>query len=314
MRRALIGSVAMHATVMAVVVFGLPDLAHREVEIIPITLVPEMEVAERTQAPAQAPELPKEPPPEPKQKPPPPPEPQAAKPPPPPPPPPPEPVPEPQVALAPPEPKPEPAPEPEPEPEKVATPPPPPPKPKPKRKVEVAKDKPKPEPQPEPEDTFLRDLEEKLAKAPQPEPEKKEDDFLDSMDDLLDSLPKDQRQAQSTTRVAASNAPIGSRLTISEEDAIRRHVEERWNANFGAKGVREMWVELRIRVTESGAVVSVERLKSSHSLANPTFQSFVESAQRAIWRSEPLPIPRQKFPLFRNGFVMKFSPTGMNLL
>jgi TonB family protein len=329
MTRGFFLSLAFHSVVVALAAFGLPQLWDPPIvqdSAIPIDVVT---IAERTQAPTPAavPEVAApepQPAPEPQvaeAQPPqaaPPPAPEAATPPPPaavePPrieaqevavatltPPEPEPV-----AVSEPEPEPEPAPEPEPEtlemqpepePEPVVVPAP---KPKPKRPQLAEAPKPK---QPE-----------KKKEKPKPKPE----DFTQSVLKTLAKVRKAAPTPAPAQQVANAQdqrmvAPPGERLTISEEDAIRVRVSRYWVFNWGAKGAENLTVELQIKVLEDGTVHDVRVLSSGGTNDPRLMEAFVDSAIRAVRRASPLPIPRNKYALFKDRIVMNFTPKDMGI-
>ncbi len=292
-------SIILHAAVLILVYFGLPDLFKPEEAINQPIPVAVYVVSEETTLPPATPE----PEPEPAKEPPPPPEPEeiAELPPPPEPiampePPPPEPLPE-----KTPEPLPSPLKVAEPDPEKI--PPPPPPKP-----VQVAKAKPKPEPK---------------AK-PKPKPEPDPPDFSSLLVDLA-SKPRTQEtpdretakekpkaeaapsEAASTRRAAeVRNEP----LSLSVIDAIRRQVESKWNVPIGAYEVEELWVEIRIVLQTDGEVHDVEIIDIER-MGRPgeeNFRAMAESAERAVWLASPLrQLPPEKYDLWQE-ITLIFRP------
>jgi outer membrane biosynthesis protein TonB len=228
------------------------------------------------------------------------------------PPPPPEPEPEPEPAKAPEPPPPpkeiakaEPEPPPEPEPEKAPKPPAPPkaatPAPRP---APAPKAKPKPPPRPKP----------KVAEK-QPEPPKPED-FLSRMRKAVAKHEPPPVTPPPQPRLARADVPttrlgdFSKRLTMSEEDAVRRHIARCWNPPSGARDVRDMEVRIIGNLRRDGLVhrVRVVDGDKARMRQDPFFRTFAESALRAFYKCGQLPLPPDKYEswkAFNIGFNLK---------
>ena len=213
--------------------------------------------------------------------------------------PPPEPEPEPVV----PEKIAEPAPEAEPEPA-VEEPAPP------KPVEQVVKPKPKPKtvkrPPPKPK------LRPKIASKP-PEPKKKQPEFDPGR--LVAKLDKKLKERQrrvaaqlksdvapvALPRQAAISTKIGQQVTISELDRIRTHIARNWNPNTGAPGIELMVVRIRIFLKADGSLSRRPEVIDENSAGQSAqvFRAFRESALRAVLKSVPLPVPREKYDAWR---------------
>ncbi|HYC05442.1 MAG TPA: energy transducer TonB [Azospirillaceae bacterium] len=297
MRTATILSGVLHVTLFLIAVFGLPSPDQRLVmapEPIPVDIVDISELT-NTRIDEPKPEPPKPEPPKPaptvpqEQPPPPPPEAQAE-----PEPPPPMKEPEPpKVAEVPPEPKPV-EPEPKPELKKLAE------LPKPKEPETKPLEPPKP--------------------LPKKEPPKKEEPKKQELASVLQNVlkMKDPAEKQEKTEEKAepqrptSEAPSRSdRLSLSEEDALRRQITQCWNVDPGAKGVQEMSAEFRVFFDDGFQVEKVEYLRGSGSTSDPSFRSFVESARRALLvpKCSKLNLPADRAG--ERSIVINFSPRDM---
>ncbi|MDJ0942515.1 MAG: energy transducer TonB [Kiloniellales bacterium] len=305
MRGGMISSTLLHLAVLIVIAVGLPDFG-RDLEVappIPVEIAtiddltrpkpsktqkPEPKVAE-VEEPQEIPDAP-----------PPPPRPVAA------PPPPPEPAPEPQQQAAlpdptPPEPTPEPEPEPLPLPEPEA-------KPEPKEEV---KEKPKPKP---PAPRPNRKPQVKLAKKPEKKKEEPKEDrlasILNNVDQLKKEIPtpseeKKQEAPQSRQQVSA----LDQRVTISEKDAIIRHVSRCWNVPAGARDAEKLIVGLRVYLHVDGTVQRTQ-IEDLSRLRDPFFRAAAEAADRAVRRCSPLPTPNKDYSAWRV-MLLNFDPSEM---
>ncbi len=299
MRTGILLSGLLHLVLIVLTVLGLPRWTKPEPweeERTSIDFI--IEVAEQRSVPPETPEAPAEeakveppPPPEP-----PPPEPLVAKAP--------EPLPPPREVAnvepeppPPPEPKPAqaPKPPPKPEPPKVATAPPPP--------VPTPKAKPKPPPKPKPKPKV--EVEEKKPEPPKP------DDFLSRM---RKAVAKHEAPAPppQLARAVVPNTRLqdfGSRLTMSEEDAVREHIRRCWIEPAGARNVKDMEVRIVGSVGRDGVVqkVDVAERDKIRMREDPFFRTLAESAMRAFLKCPRLPLPPDKYESWKT-FDITFKP------
>jgi len=227
--------------------------------------------------------------------------------------------------VAEPEPVPEPAPEPEPKEEQVAAlppqpkpvPEPPPPEPLPQELAqpevpplpELPRAKPTPPPKEDDFESMLKDLSRELEdarpKPPEPKPEP-EPDFLDQLAATLDKEPEPEP-------IRAQKTPIlGERLTISEEDALSRHIEPCWNVQIGARNPEELAVDIRLYMNRDGTVRRAEVIDRGRMSSDRFYKAAAEAAMRAVLnkRCQPLPIPPHKYEQMKS-FVYHFDPSKM---
>ncbi len=225
----------------------------------------------------------------------------------------PEPAPQPKPTPAPekaPEPKPEKAPEPTPKPEPAPeedTPPEPPESPAPPETEGKMADV-RPRAKPEPPDAFTQ-IEEVVGDLARQADEKAEEE----KDAGGGKTGEDQSLSEMLGGIGGSETPhkATQKLTISEIDAIRHKVQKNWNLPAGAKNAREMVVRIRLRVAPDGRVLEATIVDRGRMRDNPFFRSMAESARRAVFAASPLPIPEDKYGLFEQGVVFKFSPEDM---
>ena len=216
------------------------------------------------------------------------------------------------------DPEPAPAkPEPEPEPPKeTKTPPPPPP---------VVADVPPPPipekaPEPKPEPKPKKKVEKKpdATKPPQNLPKmkpkmkvrkKKEPKDL-NFDSVLQSVAETEPAKQAAPQTATA---IGTKLTISELDAIKYQIGQCWNIPAGARDAENLIIELSVDMNPNATVRQV-RLIDSGGLYNSDsfYRAAADSAMRAVLnpRCSPLKLPLDKYKTWST-FTFNFNPKDM---
>jgi outer membrane biosynthesis protein TonB len=280
MRMGIVLSGVLHLTLVGLAVVGLPRWFRPEPvseQAIPVEFI--AEVAERRAVPAAPPppepvaeEAKLEPPPEPIEE-------------------------EPEVEPPPPEPAPVEAPEPEP-PQQVATlepePPPEPPPPEPPKVAAPApipapapKAKPKPPRKPEP-------------KTPAKQP--KQEDFLDRMKQVVAKHEPEPPPPPRAPAARSALETVANRLTMSEEDAVRRHIIRCWNPPVGARDAQDMEVRIVGTIRRDGVVQQVDVVADDKARMQdePFFRAFAESAMRAFYKCQRLPLPPEKYDSWKN--------------
>lgn len=307
MRKAFIASILFHLGVVVVALVGIPVSVPLPVEIVDTMEVDiaDLTVTTKNQKPPRKveetkDEEPPKPPPAPKPRP------------------------------APPEPEPEPEPAP-PEPEKAEEQPAPPPPPEPKES-EVAKPEPEPAP-PEPPKEQKVAIVTPVAK-PRPKPAKKKDDFesmlktidlndesVDSPDEKskeenffdkldLDSIETEEKpKPREKTQIATI---LGTRLTVTEIDAVRRQFENCWNVPIGARNPEELIVEVKVRVNRDRTVRDAVIVDQARTASDTFYRTMAESAYRAVKnpKCSPLKLPPDKYDGWKEMTVV-FDPSGM---
>lgn len=321
MREGMAASAALHIILLLVIILGVPRIARELPEYRPPVPVDIVDVSELTNLSVEDSPTPADPtPPKPVAAAPKPveqPTPKAVsapanKPPPPPPEPTPEPVketppeptpPEPVIAEKPPEPVPEKTPEPVPDaiPEKL---------------VEAPKPAPVPVSKPKPPPPKVKVVE----KPPEDEKPSTTDDFLNSVLKNVASAPDQKAERQSKVAQDAPPAPMsannntgkrGDRLTISEQDALRRHVSQFWSPPVGARGAETMVVVISVDMNPDRTVRTAQAVDGGRLASDPFFRAAADSAVRAVLRASPLtPLPPEKFDEWRT-IKITFDPREM---
>ena len=150
-----------------------------------------------------------------------------------------------------------------------------------------------------------------------PKPEKKEKVDEKSFDSLLKNLSQDKPTEEATEetplkaeegKVAGSSGLVSDKLTISQEDALRRQIEQCWNIPTGARDVQDMIIEVRIEVNPDRTVRSAEILDSGR-MGDAFYRAAAESAKRAILnpRCSPLELPQDRYESWKV-MTLRFNP------
>lgn len=196
--------------------------------------------------------------------------------------------------------------------------------------VPVAKEPPKPEEKKEPKkdkavtvdpdappDKNKKDKKPKEKKeVPPKEPPK---DFSSVLKNLAD--PKDRPSAQElldqklkeiAAPEAAQNAPLGERMTMSEQDALRSQLERCWNVPFGAKDAEDMIVDIFMVINPDRTLREARIVDTARYNSDSFFRAAADSALRAV-RSDlcsPFELPPDKYNTW-NTITVSFNPKDM---
>ncbi|MDE1900544.1 MAG: energy transducer TonB [Alphaproteobacteria bacterium] len=213
-----------------------------------------------------------------------------------------------QPTPPPPKPQPKPAPTPPPQqqppaPEKPQPPTPKPPEPpKPEEKAEAIKPKidkkpkpvEKPKPQPDLMASVLKNVEQ-LKNTPQVK--------------APDQKTPVKTQTQPTPAVAPS---LSDRLTITQEDLLRRQIEQCWNPPIGARDAQSLIVELIITVNPDRTVASADIVDKARYNSDSFFRAAADAAVRAVRNPQcsPLQLPPDKYDQWKT-IDFTFDPRDM---
>ncbi len=107
--------------------------------------------------------------------------------------------------------------------------------------------------------------------------------------------------------VQAPNGPTVSPPTRREIEAIQRKVQRAWAPPAGPGDVRGLQIDLRVGLDSDGTVLLVQTVDRARLAADPLFRRAAESAEAAVWRASPLPVPLDKIQFFKQ-FVLRFAP------
>jgi hypothetical protein len=126
------------------------------------------------------------------------------------------------------------------------------------------------------------------------------------------TAPKPKPQQESKTQDTATNlAPnVGERATMTEKDAIIRHIESCWRIDPGTEGVARMSAEIRVFINPDASVRNVEIVDMARYFVDAQFRTFVNSARNAVMGCGKIPmITPANYNTFKE-MVMTFSPQG----
>ncbi len=214
-----------------------------------------------------------------------------------------------KAAPAPPKPKPPKPPEPKkPKPAK----PPPSPKPKPPE--------PKPQPKTEKADAAIPKPKAKPKKKP-PKPRPPQRDALASILKNVAKMkpppsPPDAEGPPKKEPPPATAAPqvpaMAERLSVSEEDALRRQLAQCWNVPIGARDVENTVVEIYASINPDRTIREAVVVDQARMGRDPFFRTIAESALRALYNPlcSPLALPPEKYDEWRDT-LMTFNPRDM---
>ena len=93
---------------------------------------------------------------------------------------------------------------------------------------------------------------------------------------------------------------LGDKLTLSEEDAIKRQFYRCWIVPAGAKNLKDLVVSIKISLNQEGEVISSKLINARNK--DPFFRAASESAIRAVNHPE---CKKLKVPKKNTKFGMK---------
>ena len=168
----------------------------------------------------------------------------------------------------------------------------------------VKKEKPDAVPLPEEKNEIVKKIEEKKQNPEKIEDEVKQvsefekDEMFDpnSIAALIDKSKEEQAETtKKLDKVTQSQDPIItlSRLTLSEEDALKAQIFGCWSIPLGLPYNENLLVRIKLKLKPDGSVIKTEIL--DHARMNKPGQAFykvlAESALRAIQLCQPLRVP-----------------------
>lgn len=154
-------------------------------------------------------------------------------------------------------------------------------------------------------------------KPPAPKPkvvEKKQDDDFQS---LLKNLTPDAPSAGTDQQAKPTQAPpdiaqlaeLADRLTVSEQDALRRQLSQCWNILAGAEYAENLAVELRVFMNPDRTVNNAVVLDKLRYNTDSPYRAAADAALRALRNPNctPLELPEGKYEQWKV-FVIRFDP------
>lgn len=185
--------------------------------------------------------------------------------------------------------------------------------------------KPQPTP-PQPEDKKPEPIPDKKPEQKKTEPKKVEEKPKpkpDPLSSVLKNVAKmkpapvaktpDKTEEKTDQQEQADPAPsLSDRLTISEEDSLRRQIAQCWNMPIGARHAEQLIVEVIIEVNPDRTVRSAQIVDTARMGSDPFFRAAAESARRALYSPlcSPLALPEGKYEQWKS-IHFNFDPRDM---
>jgi outer membrane biosynthesis protein TonB len=110
----------------------------------------------------------------------------------------------------------------------------------------------------------------------------------------------------------AQQAPIGEKLTVSEEDALKSQLMQCWNVPIGAKDVQDVVVTVVMTINQDRTLKEAHIEDTSRYNSDPVYQALADSALRAVHNPNcsPFAVPPDKYDTW-NHTKINFNPKDM---
>ncbi len=120
------------------------------------------------------------------------------------------------------------------------------------------------------------------------------------------------KQTPPPTPPPGQNTPLGEKMTMSEEDALRSQLEGCWNPPIGAKDIENMTVQIVMVINPDRTLREAHIADTSRYNSDSFFQAVADSALRAVEspNCSPFDLPPDKYNTWSNTTV-NFSPKDM---
>lgn len=158
--------------------------------------------------------------------------------------------------------------------------------------------------------------EEKKKEVKKEEPKK---DFSSVLKNLQDTEEQPQAKPElpdlKLDEQAASDgakATLGDKMTMSEEDALRRQLEGCWNVPLGAKDAQELRVEIFMVINQDRTLREAKIVDQSRYNSDSFFRAAADSALRAVRNPScsPFELPPDKYDVWKT-VTVTFDPSQM---
>ena len=106
------------------------------------------------------------------------------------------------------------------------------------------------------------------------------------------------------------NVTEKQKATATEIDILRNHVRQCWNAPYAANELNKI-INLKIFTNPDGSVVNVQIIDVAFYKKDPVYRAAADSARRAVKDCSPLPLPKNKYDLFKI-FTFNFDTSFIN--
>ena len=106
------------------------------------------------------------------------------------------------------------------------------------------------------------------------------------------------------------NVTEEKKATATEIDILRNHVRQCWNAPYAANELNKI-INLKIFTNPDGSVVNVQIIDVAFYKKDPVYRAAADSARRAVKDCSPLPLPKNKYELFKV-YTFNFDTSFIN--
>ncbi len=170
-------------------------------------------------------------------------------------------------------------------------------------------------PPPKPIEAAKKPPEPKVKPPPKPAPAKTRQDDVAMLQKLLKDMQKNQPKPKQ--QVAESKAPptnniapnVSDRASMTELDAIRRHIEACWRIDPGKEGLENLSVVIKVFINPNGSVREAQIVDMTRYFVDSAYRTFANSARTAVLSCGNIPISAERYSLFKE-IDMNFSPQG----
>ncbi|MBY3209251.1 hypothetical protein [Rhizobium laguerreae] len=145
----------------------------------------------------------------------------------------------------------------------------------------------------------------------------KSDFNADEISILLNKTDPSAGGAKRSTQEASLGAKKsngGSKLSQSEEDAVRGLIEGNWLVTPGMEGLSGMVIKVHMKLDKDGNIIGQPEVESSGgSSSDATRRALEGGAYRAVMKSAPFSmLPKDKYEAW-NEFDLNFDPSSMGI-
>ncbi len=177
-----------------------------------------------------------------------------------------------------------------------------PPKKKPPRKPIKKKTEPKAE---QDFSSVLKNLADGQIKTEKLEQPKKTVEKDINSEDFLSKLNLDKKEK-------GHDIPLGTTVTISEIDLLRRQLSSCWNISIGARNAENLSIDIFMVVNSDRTVHHAKIVNQSQYKKDAFFRAAADSALRAVYNPEcsPLELPPEKYRSWKE-IIVTFDPQDM---
>ncbi len=188
-----------------------------------------------------------------------------------------------------------------------------------KNTPEPKKEEPKKETRPKVDPNALPDKKKPPKKEEKPDKAAEPDrDFSSVLKNLADPKKTPAPPAQQpdmgleSKPVEGHNAPLGQKMTMREEDALRRQLERCWNVPYGAKDADNTSVEIFMVINPDRTLRDARVVDSGRYNRDTFFRAMADSALRAVRNPlcSPFELPADKYDVWKTTTV-NFNPSQM---